>query len=233
MVTLHSVLSSPVLSSGMRSDFVSRCGLLSITIVLCASVCWGQPAVPTGRMDNQRTGQNTDETILTPANVNSSQFGALFSYPTDYQALAQPLYVPGVTMSDGQVHNVVYVATMGDSVYAFDADSNLGGNSAPCSSNPSCLWSVNFTDSANGITLASIYSDTSIGAVSLPCAGNGAGTVGFFQEEQVATLIDHDDGDFHVSLFRFGLRAGYHCFDGCQVQIFLGGQIGRLSRAGS
>jgi hypothetical protein len=150
-------------------------------------------------MDNQRTGQNTDETILTPANVNSSQFGALFSYPTDYQALAQPLYVPGVTMSDGQVHNVVYVATMGDSVYAFDADSNLGGNSAPCSSNPSCLWSVNFTDSANGITLASIYSDTSTGAVSLPCAGNGAGTVGFFQEGIAGTpVIDTVGGTLYL-----------------------------------
>jgi hypothetical protein len=77
-----------------------------------ASVGWGQPPVPTSRMDNQRTGQNIDETILTPANVNSSQFGALFNYPIDYQALAQPLYVPGVTI-DGAVHNVVYVATMG------------------------------------------------------------------------------------------------------------------------
>jgi hypothetical protein len=192
MVTIYSVPSA-VSFRGMRRDLVSRYSLLSITLllwVILASVCWGQPPVPTGRMDNQRTGQNISETILTPANVNSSQFGALFSYPIDYQALAQPLYVPGVTIN-GVVHNVVYVATMGDSVYAFDADN--------AAANPQPLWWVNFTDPANGITLASIYSDTSTGVVSLPCAGNGAGTVGFFQEGINGTpAIDTVGGTLYV-----------------------------------
>jgi tryptophan-rich sensory protein len=173
--------------------------------LLCAAfvcACSGQvtiPPVPTGRMDNQRTGQNINETLLTPANVNSSQFGALFNYPIDYQALAQPLYVPGVTIN-GVVHNVVYVATMADSVYAFDADSNAGANASP-------LWWVNFTDIANnptygpvpGISLASIYNTTSTGVVSLPCAGNGAGTVAFFQEGIVGTpAIDTVGGTLYV-----------------------------------
>ena len=198
MVTVYSVLSSPVSSSSKRrrSDSVARRSLVSLTLVLCVtfvSLCSAQgtiPPVPTGRMDNQRTGQNTSETILTPANVNSSQFGALFSYPTDYQALAQPLYVPGVTIGES-VHNVVYVATMADSVYAFDADS--------AAANPQPLWWVNFTDPANGITLASIYSDTSTGGVSLPCAGNGAGFVGFFQEGIAGTpVIDTVGGTLYV-----------------------------------
>jgi len=196
MEATYSVPSSPASSRGMRSDLVSRCSLLSFTLLLCAtcvSLSSAQvtiPAVPTGRMDNQRTAQNIYETILNPTNVNSSQFGALFSYPTDYQALAQPLYVPGVTIN-GAVHNVVYVATMADSVYAFDADS--------AAANPQPLWWVNFTDSSNGITLASIYLDTSTGVSSLPCAGNGAGFVGFFQEGIAGTpVIDTVGGTLYV-----------------------------------
>ncbi len=196
MVTMYSVPSSPVPFERRQSDSLSRRSLVSLTLLLCVtfvSLCSAQltiPPVPTGRMDNQRTGQNVSETILTPANVNSSQFGALFSYPTDYQALAQPLYVPGVTI-DGAMHNVVYVATMADSVYAFDADS--------AAANPQPLWWVNFTDPANGITLASIYADTSTGAISLPCAGNGAGTVGFFQEGIAGTpAIDTVGGTLYV-----------------------------------
>ena len=196
MVTMYSVLSRPVSPGRMRSGLASRRSLLSFPLLFCltsVSLCSAQvpiPAIPTGRGDNQRTAQNINETLLTPANVNSSQFGALFSYPTDYQALAQPLYVPGVTIN-GALHNVVYVATMGDSVYAFDADS--------AAANPQPLWSVNFTNPADGVTLASIYSDTSTGVVSLPCAGNGAGTVGFFQEGIAGTpAIDTVGGTLYV-----------------------------------
>ena len=187
MVTMHSVPSSPVSSWKMGCESVSRCRLLSLTLLLCvmfASVGWGQPPVATSRMDNQRTGQNIDETILTPANVNSSQFGALFNYPIDYQSLAQPLYVPGVTI-DGAVHNVVYVATMADSVYAFDADS--------AAANPQPLWWVNFTDPANGITLASAASGT------LPCSGTTPGFTGFVQEGIAGTpVIDPVAGILYV-----------------------------------
>ena len=93
--------------------------VLLCTVVAPAS---GQTPVLTQHNDNARTGQNTSETILTTANVNTSQFGKLFALPVDGQVYAQPLYVPGVTINGG-VHNVVIIATENDSVYAYDADS--------------------------------------------------------------------------------------------------------------
>ena len=71
--------------------------------------------------DNARTGQNTQETALTPANVNSTQFGKLFSVAVEGNVVAQPLYVANLNFS-GTIHNVVYVATENDNLYAIDAD---------------------------------------------------------------------------------------------------------------
>jgi hypothetical protein len=118
--------------------------------------------------------------------VNKEQFGALFNYPIDYLALAQPLYVSGVSIPGKGTHNVVYVATMADSVYAFDADSNAGSNATP-------LWWVNFTNSAiygPGITTANTVK-------TLPCSGGK--TTGFTQEGIAGTpTIDTTTGTMYV-----------------------------------
>lgn len=82
---------------------------------------WSQVSVLTWHNDNARTGQNLAEIILTPWNVNSANFGKKCSYSVDGQVYAQPLYVPGVRIAGG-THNVIYVVTEHDSVYAFDAD---------------------------------------------------------------------------------------------------------------
>jgi hypothetical protein len=159
--------------------------------VAFASVCFGQQVttpspIPTNRSDNARSGANVTETILTPNNVNKDQFGALFNYPIDYLALAQPLYVPNVTIPGKGTHNVVYVATMADSVYAFDADSNAGTNATP-------LWWVNFTNPAlygPGITTANTLA-------TLPCSGGT--TTGFTQEGIAGTpTIDTTTGTMYV-----------------------------------
>ena len=99
----------------------------------------------TFKNDTLRTGQNLNEIALTSGNVNQFQFGKLFSFAVDGYVFAQPLYVPAVTIPGQGVHNVVYVATEGDTVYAFDADNDADNGGGP-------LWSTTFTDPAAGIT---------------------------------------------------------------------------------
>ncbi len=79
-------------------------------------------AVLTQHNDNSRTGANLDETTLNTANVAPGSFGKLFTRAVDGHIYAQPLYVPGVAIPGSGVHNVVYVATQHNSVYAYDAD---------------------------------------------------------------------------------------------------------------
>ncbi|HEY2859820.1 MAG TPA: hypothetical protein VGJ21_15470, partial [Terracidiphilus sp.] len=133
------------------------CVLLSIlTPALVAQTPTPVP-VTTWRYDLTHAGQNTKETVLTPANVNPSSFGKLFSLPVDSTVYAQPLYVPNLKMSDGQVHNVLFVATENDSVYAFDADSNGGANATP-------IWQISMLTAAHGAgagATAIPYQDTS------------------------------------------------------------------------
>ena len=100
-------------------------GTISGTTTLTVSATTPFPPatadVLTYHNDNARTGQNQKETLLTPANVNASNFGKLFVIPVDGKVDAQPLYVSNIAIS-GATHNVLVVATEHDSVYAFDAD---------------------------------------------------------------------------------------------------------------
>jgi len=87
-----------------------------------ASPAFAQVNVLTNKYDNARDGLNSSETLLSSANVNANQFGKLFASSVDGYVSAQPLYMYGLTVS-GAIHNVAFVATEHDSVYAFDADS--------------------------------------------------------------------------------------------------------------
>ena len=114
----------------------------SMLAVFLTALCF--PAlsqVVTSQNDNARTNANLHETTLTPANVNARQFGRINTLKVDGDIYAQPLYLPNVEMPGKGRHNVLFVATEHDSVYAFDAD---GSPKEP-------LWHVNFLDPQAGI----------------------------------------------------------------------------------
>lgn len=118
----------------MGSFVTSRSKVFSVGAICAAALCpaiWGQVSVLTQHNDNSRSGLNLKETILNTSNVNVDNFGKLFTASVDGYLFAQPLYVPNLTMN-GAVHNVIYAATAGDSVFAFDAD------------NGTLLWNKNY-----------------------------------------------------------------------------------------
>jgi hypothetical protein len=104
-----------------------------------------QVNVLTYKYDNARTGQNLNEPLLSPANVSAANFGRRFSHSVDGYLYGQPLYMAAVPLANGNTHDLVVVATAHDSVYAFDADDNLGPNSAP-------FWQASFIDPSQGVT---------------------------------------------------------------------------------
>jgi uncharacterized protein (TIGR03437 family) len=114
-----------------------------------------QTAVLTYQYDNTRAGANSGEAVLTSANVNPASFGKLFAHAVDGEVYAQPLYLPNVTVPGRGAHNVVYIATEHDSVYAFDADNDAASNTSP-------LWSVSFL--GQGVTPMPA-ADTSCGQI--------------------------------------------------------------------
>jgi hypothetical protein len=114
-----------------------RCAL--ILFILAALPLLAQ--IATSQYDNLRTGANLNEQILTRENVNTRQFGKLGAWKVDGPVYAQPLYVPNLDIPGKGRHNVLYVATERDSVYAFDADRP---GDAP-------LWQVSFLDPKRSI----------------------------------------------------------------------------------
>jgi hypothetical protein len=121
-----------------------RAGVVLTLVVACLTPAGAQSfaGVLTQHNDIGRTGQNLQETILTPQNVKTKTFGKVFSYSVDGQVYSQPLYVPNVNIPGQGTHNVVYVETQNDSLYAFDAD----GLSA------TALWQISFINRSQGIT---------------------------------------------------------------------------------
>jgi alpha-glucosidase (family GH31 glycosyl hydrolase) len=95
------------------------------------SIVWQAPAavsVATRHNDNDHSGANLQETRLTPTTVSPATFGHLFSYPVRGQVFAQPIYVSGLNIPGRGVRNVLFVATMHNQVYAFDADNPYQGH---------------------------------------------------------------------------------------------------------
>jgi hypothetical protein len=185
---------------------------------------FAQVSVLTQHNDTSRTGQNLQETLLNTSTVNVANFGKLFSLPVDGNIFAQPLYVPALTIG-GVTHNVVYVATAQNSVFAFDADS---GNTTP-------LWTVNLgtpvpsQDICSTDPVACPYTDVIpvIGILATPVIDPVSGTI------YVVANTKDTSGKYHFKLHALNLTTGAEKFGG-PTEITASGltQLTELSRPG-
>jgi uncharacterized protein (TIGR03437 family) len=148
----------------MRPRFSSICLALVLPFTAAAQ------SVLTANYDNARTNSNLAETILTPGNVGPGAFGKLFALSVDGQIYAQPLFMPSLSVG-GATHKLVFVATMHNSVYAFDAD----GPATP-------LWTVTLGPSIPASTFdlpGEPYADVEneIGILGTPVIDASTGTL--------------------------------------------------------
>lgn len=201
-----------------QSEGRSKGRFLWLMSVLCLSIALssngvGQASVATVATyhnDKGRSGNNLLETTLTLNNVNPTQFGKLFSQFVDGFIYAQPLYVPNVSVAGLGTHNVVYVATMNDSVYAFDADGHTGANAQP-------LWKVSFINPKNGITTVpatdvncSDLMSPKIGIVGTPVIDTTSGTL-------YVVVRTKESGAYFQRLHGLDITSGAEKFGGPMV----------------
>ena len=163
-----------------------------------------QVSVLTQHNDTSRTGQNLQETQLNISSVSVANFGKLFSLPVSGNIFAQPLYVPALTIG-GATHNVIYVATAENNVYAFDADN---GNTSP-------LWTVNLGTPVPSQDIcvtdkgACPYTDVVpvIGILATPVIDPVSGTLYVVANTKVS-------GSYHFRLHALNLLTGAEKFSG-------------------
>ena len=130
---------------GRAKHFFRAAGILFVLILITLQCAEAGVQVLTYHNDVARTGQNTNETILTPSNVSSTNFGLLFTFQVDGYVYTQPLIMTNVTIPGHGIRDVVFVATEHDSIYAFDANTNVTGGDPP-------LWHTSFPNPAAGVT---------------------------------------------------------------------------------
>jgi hypothetical protein len=161
-------------------------------------------SVLTWHNDNSRTGQNLNETILTLSNVNATQFGKKFTRSVDGRIYAQPLYVPNVSVPSKGTHNVVYVATENDSVYAFDGD---GTPATP-------LWHRGFTNPAKGITAVPCADTPNCGPVG-PVAGiTGTPVIDSTSKTLYVVVFTKENGSYFQRFHALDITTGAEKFAG-------------------
>ncbi len=160
-----------------------------------------QVSVLTQHNDNSRTGANLGETALTTASVNSAQFGKVFTRTVDGEIYAQALYVPNVAVPGQGTHNVIYVATMNNSVYAFDAD-------APNAATP--LWTKNYGPPVPASDVQCCCTDISvkIGILGTPVIDPATQTLYFVHRTKKS------DNTYHQYLHGIDLAQGGEKFNG-------------------
>ena len=155
-----------------------------LALFFAASPAGAQVSVTTYHNNNHRDGANLNETILNLTNVNSTTFGKLFSQAVDGYVYAQPLYVPNLNIQGRGTHNVFFIATEHNTVYAFDADSagaaggllwktNLGA--AAVTTIPGVFTNKNFGTRYNNNAFTDI--EPEVGITGTPVIDTNSGTL--------------------------------------------------------
>jgi hypothetical protein len=185
----------------MRITYVSLLALMLFHGIISS----GQVSVLTQHNDSARTGQNLNETTLNTSNVTPSNFGKLFWRTVDGFIFAQPLYLPGVTIQ-GVSHNIIYVATQHNSVYAFDADDP---------NSPAPLWQMNLGTPVPSQDICIITGDTNpvdcpyydispeVGITSTPVIDSTAGII-----YVVARTKNTTNSTYHYFLHALDVASG-------------------------
>ncbi|HZV86935.1 MAG TPA: hypothetical protein VFF95_05265 [Candidatus Binatus sp.] len=162
--------------------------------------------VVTYHYDNLRTGQNLNETILTPANVNSTAFGKLGAFTVDGRVDAQPLYLSAVAIPSVGTKNILYVATEHGSVYAFDADS-VNGNTSVFLWKASVLGSGETSSDDRGCSQVT----PEIGVTATPVIDRTRGTHGAIY---VVAMSKDANGNYFHRVHALDLTTGAELFGG-------------------
>jgi len=173
---------------------------LPFLVLLSASVAPATDVV-TYHNDNFRSGQNLAETILTHSNVHSNTFGKLFTISVDGVIDAQPLYLSSISIPGQGTHNVLYVVTENDSVYAFDPDTGTE------------LWHVSLL--ASGETPSDTRNCSQItpeiGITSTPVIDRSSGRKGTIY---VVVMSKNSSGNYFQRLHALDITTGAEEFDG-------------------
>jgi hypothetical protein len=176
---------------------------LASLLLFTSSILTAQTAVTTYQNDNYRSGANSTETILAPSNVNVSNFGRKTLFTVQGQVYAQPLYVPGVVIN-GTSHNVLYVATEHDQVYAFDVNNNQ------------LLWHANFLASHSALLQINSVSSSDvncsdmtpeIGITGTPVIDTSTNSIFMVAKTKEVDLLAHTTS-FYQTLHELDLRTG-------------------------
>ena len=182
-----------VVSNGAGSVSSSKARLTVSAVALTGT------DVVTYKNDVARTGQNLTETLLTPANVNSTSFGLLRNLAVDGKVDAQPLYLSRLPIA-GSAHNVVFVATEHDSVYAFDVDTG------------SKLWQVSLLGAGESLSDTRGCSQVTpeIGITSTPVIDKSAGPNGAIY----VVAMSKAGSTYHQRLHALDVTTGAELFGG-------------------
>jgi len=175
-------------------------------VAVCAVGFVAEAQMTTSQYDNARTGAYLSETTLTPQNVNPQQFGKLFTMKVDGDVYAQPLFLGDVEIPGKGRHDVLFVATEHDSVYAFDA---YGNPSTP-------LWQVSFLK--NGATTVPAYAvqcpfiEPEVGITSTPVIDAKTGTLYVLSRTEQTHVLTSNL--YHQHLHALAVTTGVEKFGG-------------------